>query len=664
MDTPAQPPNQPAIEISSQKVSVRALLIGSLAVVVVCWIVAQAELVTGQINIGYLQLPAAAVGMLVVLVWASNYLRRYLRSRGLTPQELVTIYCMMVVGAMISSHGMMEKLIPTLNVINYTSTPSNNWQTIYWPHIKRWLVPWDPKGEIQQLVSKRFFEGLRFGEAVPWRPWVVPMLAWTAMILLLFTAFLCLSALMRRQWVDNEKLSFPLVQLPLEMAKDQGGGLMGNPMMWGGFAIPAVVFTINGFHNWYPAVPQIALSFPLNQYLTTRPWSDVFYTPITISFAAIGFFYFLPTELLLSLWIFFVGTRVQDVLASSAGMTMDSMPMYPTHLFIGYQIVGAYLVLTGYFIATARPHIKSVLRTVFTRGGVDDSQEMIPYRVAFWGLTLSYVGAAAWWALAGMSLWLAFFELGVYLFVIALVMTRSVAEAGMLMTETSFRPVDLYTLVAPKASLGSANLTMLAFMDAVLLRDQRNLILTGFLDGLKLVDGVNLNRRSFLKTLILGILVAVVAAGIIQVRLPYVHPGGAVNMYYWMYQGSSQTGFNDYASAAQGSMQHYDWRAPVFFIVGIGFTLFLSFMRVNYSWWPLHPLGYALSASWSMIVYWFPALVAWVIKAIIQRYGGMASYVRFRPFFFGLILGEVMMAIFWACLSTWAQIPAPWFPWP
>ena len=56
----------------------------------------------------------------------------------------------------------------------------------------------------------------------------------------------------------------------------------------------------------------------------------------------------------------------------------------------------------------------------------------------------------------GMSLWLALFELVIFIFVTALVMARSTAEAGMLMTETTFRPIDIYRMFGSIHALGPA----------------------------------------------------------------------------------------------------------------------------------------------------------------------------------------------------------------
>jgi len=71
-----------------------------------------------------------------------------------------------------------------------------------------------------------------------------------------------------------------------------------------------------------------------------------------------------------------------------------------------------------------------------------------------------------------------------------------------------------------------------------------------------------------------------------------------------------------------------------------------------------------VSASWTMIVFWFPCLVAWVVKGLILRWGGMRLYAKARPFFLGLVLGEFSSAVVWTVFSFITKTPAPFFPWP
>ena len=175
-------------------------------------------------------------------------------------------------------------------------------------------------------------------------------------------------------------------------------------------------------------------------------------------------------------------------------MDMPQMPIYPPPLFIGYQTMGAYFVLVGYFVWIARPHLRRVWAAAIGKERGDDANELLPYRVAVWGLLACVALSALWLWGMGMSLWLAAGELVVFLLVIALVMARTTAEAGMLMTETTFRPIDIYRMFAPIHALGPQNLTMLAFVDNLLLRDQRGLLLCGMLDAARIADGTKVRR--------------------------------------------------------------------------------------------------------------------------------------------------------------------------
>ncbi|MBM3237118.1 hypothetical protein FJZ31_12570 [Candidatus Poribacteria bacterium] len=644
-------------------ISKKALIIGIFFVVAICFIVSYAELVITYIQIGFLQLPPAVIGVFFFLVVASRLLKKLSPRLGLKQQELMMIYCMMLIASMISSRGMMEKLIPALVAVNYYANEPNGWANLFFPNIKNWLVPFDPAKKTGQPIAVAFYEQLDPNDPLPFAPWVTPLLVWGVLILLIFFGFLCLASILRKQWVDNEKLTFPLVQLPLEFVRDEAtGGFFKNPLMWLGFALPTLIFTLNGLHGIYPAVPWFSLQHNLNQFFTERPFNAMYYTPAFISFAAVGFFYLLPTQLLFSLWAFFLFTRLQDILAAVFGLRVSGMPLYPTRLYIGYQIAGAYLVLVIYFIYVSIPHLKQVLKRVFTQESMSDSEELLPYRVAFWGLILSFLLSVLWCYYSGLTLWFAFFELLIYIGFVAVVMARSTAESGLLMTETSFRPIDLYVMVEQKAALGPSSLTFLSFFDAIFTRDQRGLILTGFLDGLKIADGVEMKRRHLLVFFFVAIILALVCSAIIHLWLPYRH--GANYMYSYVYSGNPLWAFSDHAPALEGFSTETSWVALTFFVIGIIFTAFLACMRTLYWWWPFHPLGYALSASWTMIVFWFPVFLAWLVKYPLMRYGGVRLYLKIRPFFLGMIFGEFSMAVIWTLISFLFRVPAPFFPWP
>jgi len=97
--------------------------------------------------------------------------------------------------------------------------------------------------------------------------------------------------------------------------------------------------------------------------------------------------------------------------------------------------------------------------------------------------------------------------------------------------------------------------------------------------------------------------------------------------------------------------------------VGFGTAITLGMIRQRWTGFPLHPVGYAVSSSWSMAVLWVPMLIAWVIKAAVLRLGGLSAYRRGLPFFIGLIVGECVMGSLWSLAGLAFGLPIyPFYP--
>lgn len=629
-----------------------------------------AEMTIGSIQFGILQFAPVAIGLLLAVVLANLVLGRLTPRLALRPHELVIIYTMTLTAALTMSRGLMERWIPALIGVNYYATPANHWQALFFEHIPQWAVPFDVEGDSAQWIARAFYEGLRAG-SVPWEPWLRALAAWLPAVLAMFVAYFCLASILRRQWVDNEKLAFPLTVLPVELAEHfrWRQSIFADPIMWLGFALPTIVLSINGIHTIRPSIPEIPVQYRLNNLVfgpMGRPWRDLGHTTAYCSMAAVGFGYFLPAQVLFSLWAFFVIIRIQNIVFSAFGSPLEAMPLFPTSIWNGYQVAGAYLVLVGYMARSAIPHLRSVWEAALHGREHDaehtrEARPALPPRIELAGLGVAVVVATWWFTLLGMSWWMAVLETLIFLLVVCVVMARAVAEAGLPMTETSFRPVDLVRLVSPMKALQPRTLTALSLADAVFTRDLRGNLLSTFLDGLKMSDATGLDRRHLFGALALALLVALTFGSFLHVSLPYEH--GAIGMYSYVYRGNPLLGFRYFAPVLQ-SGDEYDVRLPIFFASGVALTLVLSVLRMRYVWWPLSPLGFALSGSWSMIVFWFPMLIAWLVKGAIVRYGGMRTVQRLRPLFFGLILGEFSQAVIWATISGIWRTPAPFFPWP
>jgi hypothetical protein len=433
--------------------------------------------------------------------------------------------------------------------------------------------------------------------------------------------------------------------------------------MWLGFAVAALLFGLNGFQANFPALPNVVVDYNLSQLFTQRPWSEMDGIRLWLSLAAIGFAYFLPNDLLFSLWFFFLMTRAQDVIAVQLGGQPMSIGTHNARIWTGYQAAGAYLVLIAAQLKIGWPYFRQVWRTAWGREKpLDDSGELLGYRAAFTGLFAGFGGIVLWLWLAGMNPYLAAIQMGIYLFVVAVIMTRGVSEAGLLMTETSFLPSHLIRLVYPLPLLGATNLSLMAMTDIVFTRDLRGVLLSPFMDSQKMAGELGVRQRSLLLPLLLAIVIAFVVAGFFFLSFHYQR--GGVNLYAYPRSNAGNM-FNTAQAAIRGSARPPDATAYGGLAVGIAVTIALVWMRAVFTWFPLHPLAYAIAPTWSMYVFFFPFFLAWIIKVILARFGSIRMYRRWAPFMLGMILGEFTMAVFWALMSTpriaWN---APVFPWP
>ncbi|MDA0337982.1 MAG: hypothetical protein O2782_22665, partial [bacterium] len=123
--------------------------------------------------------------------------------------ELATVYIMAAVACTLPTEGLIAKLLPRISSGGYFSTPENGWAEQILPFVPEWMRVTDPQ------AIKWFYEGLPTGTPLPWGAWVAPLLMWVPMLLAAYGAMVCLMVLVRRQWIEHERLTFPLVQVPI-----------------------------------------------------------------------------------------------------------------------------------------------------------------------------------------------------------------------------------------------------------------------------------------------------------------------------------------------------------------------------------------------------------------------------------------------------------------
>ena len=164
------------------------------------------------------------------------------------------------------------------------------------------------------------------------------------------------------------------------------------------------------------------------------------------------------------------------------------------------------------------------------------------------------------------------------------------------------------------------------------------------LEGFKIADQVQQRRSTMAWVMMLAGLVGALAAF-----------AALLTPYYRLGLDSAKVLGNPRIFSRQGYQRTLGWIAnsappdrlsDLFIGLGVLQVFLLSWIRLHWLGFPLHPVSFAVSGSWNMNLLWLPLAIAWMLKAFILRYGGLGLYRRMLPLFMGLILGDfVGMAV-------------------
>jgi len=619
-------------------IPVRGILIGAVLAFLLNVFDAYA---TNIIRGSYLTLnfstPAALFFFFIVVI-ASGIVGIIHRTLSLTRSELITIYIMLVVACCIPGMGFTQFMIPCLLGSTYYATPENNWDILYNQYIPDWMIP---RGE---NVARYFFEGLPEGTTIPWEAWIGPLSLWYGFFLALAFAMICSMVILRKQWVDNEKLVYPLVQVPMEMIQKEKSGIIGksffsNKVMWLGFSVAFVLLSVNGLHSYYPSIPEInrSVNLPLFGNTALNFW---FSPPWT------GFFYFVNLDITASIWIFYVITQFQRGIFNLVGVqSTERIDFYSIDPYLAHQGMGSMIVFVLIGLWVARSHLKDVFRKAF-RGDqlVDDGKEIISYRQAVFGLIAGLLLVSFWLSAIGLPFPAALlFVFGAMVLFMGL--TRVVAEGGIPAMRPPIMTSSFVISTLGSSVLGASGLVALGFSYGWH-SEIRSFVMSSVANGLKMSEIITGSKRRLFWAIVIAVLVSLAGSSYVTIALAYKHGGINLNPLFFYWQ-ATQFAPRDMAPRIAAELLGPRWDAWLFLSIGGTVMGFLMWARHNFLWWPLNPLGYTISANWKTGHIFCAALLAWFLKLVILRYGGPQLYRNLRPFFLGLILGEIIGAGCW-----------------
>jgi hypothetical protein len=609
-------------------VTPRAVLVGLLFVPVNVYLVVQWETVWGTQYPTTMSIFFNAVFCLLLVTLVNLAWRRFLPRGALSQGELLTVYAVLLAAVAVSGHDFTQSVYCTLGTARWFATPENEWRTLFWRHLPRWLTVNDVG------VLQGFFEGQStFYAAQHMRGWARPMLWWTAALTTLVFVMLCVNALIRRQWIEREKLTYPLVHLPYEMTRDDAARVFfRNRLLWIGFALAAGLDVLNGVHFLLPTVPGIPVMFDASSRFTERPWDAMGGLRIYLNPYAVGLGFAVPLDLLFSCWVFFLTWKAQRVVGSVAGV---DLPGYP---FPDQQILGGYLGIAAVAIWMARKPLWANVRAAVRRPPRGESpDEPMPYRFAAAGLALGLAALVGFASAAGMTPLFALAFFAFYL-VLMFAFTRMRAELGPPLQGIHYSgPIQLAVATVGSRRIPPQTLTAAAPF-WTFTKELRNNPMPFQLESLKLADRARMDTRRLWPAILFASAVGI--AGTFWAFLDLSYRRGGIGAWRGV--------------AAYGAMERWlnrptDPDVTFLAAVAVGFAVVMvnTALRLRYLWWALHPLGYPLAGYYHWERLWFPFFLAWAVKWAVLRYGGTAAYRKALALFLGLVLGEFVLGSIW-----------------
>ena len=353
---------------------------------------------------------------------------------GISPPELLTIYVMLGIVSSLGSADMMQILITLLGHPFRFATPENQWRELFWKELPPWLTVQDEKALAHYYEGGSSFYIKRHLYA-----WLRPALAYIVFIFVLMFVMLCINTLLRIQWTERERLTYPIIQLPLEMT-DTRNRFFKNKLMWLGFSIAALISIVNLLNSIYPTVPYIPVKRQnLHQYFTVRPWNAMGSFRVSFYPFVIGISFPIPLDLLFSCWMFYGVYKMELMVGNMMGWR--SLPRFP---YFNKQGFGVYVGLLGFALWIGRVHFKGLVRHLLRLSSLDDSREPMPYRLAVAGILAGLAFLMVFSYRAGMSLWVIPIFFGIY-FLLAIMIARLRAELGFLVHDLHY--IDPHSMI-------------------------------------------------------------------------------------------------------------------------------------------------------------------------------------------------------------------------
>ncbi|MCC6444745.1 MAG: hypothetical protein IT210_14960 [Armatimonadetes bacterium] len=628
-------------------VSLRSVLIGVVgAVAVVCLQVVSKSAPRGT------ALPLSSVTTLLpgpviclfLMALANLLLARWRPSSVFRPAEFAMVFGIVTVAASIGAQDELQYLIPMVlyPFRKAAETDAGEFRRF----IPSWYVPRSPD------VVEPYYLGKRsFWEPALWQAWVVPLLVWTGWTLALGATMWAWNVILRRRWMDSDRLEFPAIRLPMEMCRSAGfSGMLSGRIFWSGLAFASLWISLAQLNVIIPAIPTVPTGYVATAALdgAPAPWNAL--SPMYLAWDPfhIGICYFIPLDICFSGWFFYVFRKGMEVFGYAFGwrdLGWDAKG-FP---FTRAQASGSWIVLFFLLVWAERHHLKQVFRVGFgLEAAIEDSREPGSYRWAARILVSGGLFLVAFSVYAGMSPLLALAYYGFY-WMLTVTMTRIYAQVGPPIEELYFIDPQRFITSLFGARWDTARSWTLFSLLYWINRDHRGQPMAHQLAAFKVGNAAEVPPRAMGKLVLLGF-----AVGTAACLLAYLHWAYRIGEDQWAEGGWRESA----APFAIARIRDWVYNRPgpawieiAFMGVGGFITWALAKLQYTLIGFPFHPIGFALAMCFAVEYNWPAFFIAWLVKLLLLRYGGRGLFLQLAPFFLGMVLGGTILPPIWGAVA-------------
>lgn len=582
---------------------------------------------------GIFSLMVAPISAMLLLLIVNVPFRLWLKKWALTQKDFVVIYGIGSVAGAIAGEwtNVTFGIIPTI--------PLRPTESMYKDYFAKYIPDWLA---VKNLADVKDLQGGGKDWTYVWgkMPVFAPsFLGWGLMIISLCLAMLFINQLMRGAWCERERLTFPLIQLPVSLAEGGGsGGMWVSRHMWIAFAIMFGIDLLNGLNYLYPNLPAIPVKdlFYIDRAFKEPPWSNVgdFRVSIYPYMAAIGLF--MPSDMLLSFVVFFLMRKGLHVLLASQGIpqsTFSGTAIAPGPPYFDEQTWGGVLAMFLGALWVSRDYLREVWSDIKTGRRPEDGG--IKHRWSFVGLVVTFLILVAWGVYGGLPGWYMVPYVALFL-IFSFVLTRIRAQLGPPTHEFAFfGPNSIMHRFLGTRWLSDRQATWAAGGFLAMNRLFRNHPMPYQLEAMKMAQIEGLSQKRIFQAIALATVVGFFSA---------------FWFYLVQYYRSGDVPWSDGATYLQNILNDRkgtDVLGISMTMLGFAVVMGLDAIRFKFPGFPLHPAGYVLSMNYGVDYYWFGLLIALFVKNFVQRYYGLRGYDKLRMVALGILLGEYAAETIW-----------------